>query len=113
MRVYGFTNETSEIMEIENTLEAEQTFVGGYIEVVRLTEELDLVCNEEGKNNGLKPTVAWIEEGRIIEIIAGNCFICRHNKEDFTSIQKKDVKLIKEKLKEIISIAGSNVYLRI
>ena len=31
-----------------NTLEALQAAVGGYIETVKLTTELTLVCNEEG-----------------------------------------------------------------
>ena len=34
--------------EIENTLEAEQKAVGGYIEVVPLDNERLLICNEEG-----------------------------------------------------------------
>lgn len=44
------------LIEIENILEAKQNIVGGYIEVVYLPSDNDvlLICNEEGKINGLK-----------------------------------------------------------
>lgn len=44
------------LIEIENTLKAKQKIVGGYIEVVYLQNDNDvlLICNEEGKINGLK-----------------------------------------------------------
>ncbi len=44
-------------IEIENTLEAKQKLVGGYIECTYLQNDPDVViiCNEEGKINGMKP----------------------------------------------------------
>lgn len=45
----------AEVREIENTLQAMQEIVEGFIEVVRLAEDLLLVVNEEGKINGMKP----------------------------------------------------------
>ena len=48
MKVYGYTKDKQGIMEIENSLKAEQAFVGGLIECTALTEEIDLICNEEG-----------------------------------------------------------------
>lgn len=48
MKVYGFTKDNQGVMEIENNLQAEQQFVGGLIECTALTEDIDLVCNEEG-----------------------------------------------------------------
>ena len=43
-------------IEIDNTLEAKQKIVGGYIECAYLPndEEVVIICNEEGKINGLK-----------------------------------------------------------
>lgn len=38
---------------IDNTLEALQKIVGGYIEVVTLAPDLALICNEEGRIYGL------------------------------------------------------------
>ena len=48
--------ELPEKIEIENTLEAKQLLVGGYIECVYLPndESVVLICNEEGKINGMK-----------------------------------------------------------
>ena len=37
----------------DNTLEAFQSIVGGYIEVVTLAPDLALICNEEGRIYGL------------------------------------------------------------
>ena len=39
--------------EIENTLEALQEYVGGYIETVTLARGICIVCNEEGRIKGL------------------------------------------------------------
>lgn len=113
MRVYGFKENEKGIMKMENSLKAEQAFVEGYIEVVCLTEEIDLVCNEEGKYNGLKENVAWLDEkGNILDIIFGNCFCCRHNEEgEFTNIQERDIETIETYLKKIIGIVGNTVVL--
>lgn len=44
-------------IEIDNTLEAKQKLVGGWIEQAFLPKDdgVVLICNEEGKNNGMKP----------------------------------------------------------
>ena len=57
MKIYGYTKEKQGFMEIENTLQAEQKFVGGLIECTALTEDIDLICNEEGWLIGLEPRV--------------------------------------------------------
>ena len=48
--------ELPEEIEIENTLEAKQHIVGGYIECVypENDDSVVFVCNEEGKINGMK-----------------------------------------------------------
>lgn len=45
--------EAPEIVEIENTLEALQKEVGGYIETLTLTQDAVIICNEEGRLHGL------------------------------------------------------------
>lgn len=85
------------------------------MDVLRLsfTEGLDLICNEEGMLIGLPPTIAWVEEGNLLEIIIGNCFVCRHTDEgDFTSIKESDIAVIQEKLKEVDIIINNTVYLK-
>ncbi len=44
-------------IEIDNTLEAKQKLVGGWIEqaFIPKDESIVLICNEEGKINGMKP----------------------------------------------------------
>jgi len=49
-------------IELDNTLEAMQKFVGGLIECITLSDtgsEVTLVCNDEGKLLGL-PTVSLL-----------------------------------------------------
>ena len=99
MKIYGYTKEKQGFMEIENTLEAEQKFVGGLIECTALTEDIDLVCNEEGWLIGLEPRVMIRE---LETIIAGDCFICRHDRQgNFKSIKDEDLELINSKVKPI------------
>lgn len=43
------------VSEIENELRRMQEVVGGYIETVRLTDGIRVVCNEEGLIWGLPP----------------------------------------------------------
>ena len=42
-------------VEMENTLQALQKAVGGYIETVRITSDACLICNEKGRLMGLEP----------------------------------------------------------
>ena len=99
MKVYGYTKEKQGFMEIENTLEAEQKFVGGLIECTAITEEIELICNEEGWLIGLEPRVMIRE---LETIIAGDCFICRHDRQgNFKSIRDEDLELINSKVKPI------------
>ena len=42
-----------EVAEIENTLPALQQVVGGYIETVTLATDCCIICNEEGRLEGL------------------------------------------------------------
>lgn len=42
------------VKDIENTLEAMQAEVGGYIETVRFLSDVSIVCNEEGRLKGME-----------------------------------------------------------
>lgn len=99
MRVLAFIGDTMAFVELENTLEAEQKFVGGLIEAVAITEEIDLICNEEFLLQRLEPRVA-IDMGELPPtIICGDCFICRHNRRgEFESIRDTDLKAISERV---------------
>ena len=73
--------------EIENTLEAEQKAVGGYIEVVPLDNGKLLICNEEGKLSGM-------QGNRRIgkDIIVGPFFIVGSDGDEFRSLTDEEVK---------------------
>ena len=100
MLVYGFTEKKEGFMEIEDSLEAKQKFVGGYIEKTALTDRIDLICNEDGHRLNLTPRVIFLENGKAINvIILGDCFVCRHDgRGKFASIKREDEKIIKERL---------------
>lgn len=100
------------IGEIENTLEAKQKYVGGLIQVVSLNSNVDIICNDEGKLQGLVPNRAFTDDEDILDIFVGNIFACRHDNEgNFTSIKDEDIPVIEAILKPIGGIIGSFVYL--
>ena len=93
--LYKRVGREPEVVEIENTLQAMQSLVGGFIEVIPY-DYYELVCNEEGKIMGLYPNV-----GFDYDVINGNFFIANDNYEtgDFASLTDKNIEKIKEDLK--------------
>lgn len=80
--------------EISSDLKAMQDVVGGYIEAVYPYDDpVALVCNEEGKLNGL-PLNRKIEE---YDIIAGTFFICGLSEDSFDSLSPDLIQKYKEK----------------
>ena len=79
--------------EIENTLEALQAYVDGYIEVVPLTKKICVICNDEGKLKDL-PVTAWLTaRGGItaLDALCGPLIICRTTDDgEFADIQPGD-----------------------
>lgn len=69
---------TPKIIEIEDTLEAKQAIVGGYIEQsMPFDDDVAIICNKEGKLDGLHLNRAiYDNDGTMIDIIAGTFFIC-------------------------------------
>lgn len=83
---------TAEIVTIPNNLAALQKFVGdGLIEAFYPWEEaVCLVCNEEGKLNGMQLNRAVYNDDRtMVDIIAGPAFICDCSGEDFGSLTEE------------------------
>ena len=74
--------------QIGNDLRSMQGAVGGYIQAVYPYEEpIAVVCNEEGKLDGLPLNRALRDpDGDIYDIIAGNFFIVRLGESDFTDL---------------------------
>ena len=90
--------------EIENTLEAEQKAVGGYIEVLPLDNEKLLICNEEGKLNGM-------QGNRRIgnDVIAGPFFIVGEGGDEFRSLTDEEVKASLKRFAEPEEISQEEV----
>lgn len=88
--------ELPEEIEFENTLEAKQHLVGGYIECLYPEDDTSVVfvCNEEGKINGMTLN-------RFIgyDIIAGPFLILGDDYEngDFKSLTNNQIKKYKER----------------
>lgn len=84
------------VTTIKNELSELQAVVGGYIEVLPFTseDEVCIVCNEEGKINGLPLNRGLSDpEGKLYEIIAGTMFIVGDDYEagEFVSLTDEQI----------------------
>lgn len=78
--------------ENENELQALQSFVSGYIEVVPLTKQLAVICNEEGHMQELPKTVWLSKRGSLspVGVLRGPLLVCRMTGDgEFTDIDLK------------------------
>lgn len=98
--------------EIENTLKAYQKYVSFdkdamNIEVVPFSENLLLICNENGKVFDYPANRAFFDEhGRMRDVIRGNVLVVRCAGEEFASIQESDISEIVRYLLPV-SLKGS------
>lgn len=76
------------IATITNTLASLQQIVGGYIEAVYpFDDPVAIICNEEGKINGLELNRALRDEsGRVYDILAATFLVVGLGTEDFASL---------------------------
>jgi len=100
--------EDAYITEIDNTLEAEQEIVGGYIECISPFSDMDvdLVCNEEGKLLGLMPNryLTTKDTKERFDLIAGTCFLVSFDDEgNFASLTDEQIEKIKSEYRVTIS----------
>ena len=84
-----YPGKTAQVIEIKDGLKGMQQFVGGFIEAVYpFSDPVAIVCNEEGKMNGMELNRAlYTEDGTMFDIVAGPMFVCGLGDEDFTSLQ--------------------------
>ena len=106
MKVLVLSNGELKEKEIQNTLEDLQKIVGGYIEIPFLSRDfnenkIDTIINEEGKFiEGLEPEIAIIKDGKILDIVYGNCIFASHDHEGNTiELNEEQKQIVKEELK--------------
>jgi hypothetical protein len=78
-----------EIIEIDNTLEALQQKVGGYIETVTFTADCCVICNEEGRLLGLPHNLDFLG----VDFV-GPVLVVGIDAEDFCSLPDEGVPLL-------------------
>lgn len=106
------------IATITNTLSSLHQIVGGYIEAVYpFDDPVAIICNEEGKINGLELNRALRDEnGKVYDILAGTFLIVGLGEEDFASLstehQEKYHKLF-EFPEVFLAASGSILAIRI
>lgn len=89
-----YPGKAATIVKIPNTLEAKQEYVGGNIEAAYFWDApVAVVCNEEGKLNGLEPCRAIFDDGgNILDIIVGPFLVCGLGDEGFVSLTQEQQK---------------------
>ena len=96
-------NKYPKMIEIEDTLEAMQSVVGGDIEeYMPFDDEIAIICNEESKYNGMKPNRAvYADDKELMDIIFGQFFVCYApiESENFQSLPPDLAKKYEEKFK--------------
>lgn len=83
----------SRITEIGTSLGELQKVVGGLIECYYpFPEEVCIVCNDDGKFNGMEPCRAIRDEdGKMMDIIFGSFFVCSCETENFGSLSEEQL----------------------
>ena len=93
------TNCCQQTTDMPNTLEALQNAVGGSIQMVPLTIELCVVCNEEGKVLGLPP-VAVVP--MLQDILFGPLVICRTDEQgELIDVEDDDLYMLSKYLQPV------------
>lgn len=92
----------AEICDIDGSLESMQEVVGGYIECLNPWKtRITLVCNEEGKINGLQPNRVIYYGFEAVDIIFGTFFFCRTEGEELTSLTDGEAEFIQGVFSEV------------
>lgn len=97
--IYKEPGKEAKIINVGKDLKSQQEIVGGLIETVPFTENTILVCNEEGKLDGLLPNIRY---GKF-DAIVGNFFIIGDDEEncDFRSLTEEEIDECMEKIDEL------------
>lgn len=93
------------LAEVDNTLDAEQRYVNydephGLITVLSITDEIDVIANDEGKIRNFPINRFLVsDDGIVLDMLVGNIMCVRHNSDgEFTSIREEDISVIESHL---------------
>lgn len=105
--------ERPETVELDESLETLQKAVGGYIECVYPWEDsAALICNEEGKINGLALNRAVREGDAVTDIIAGTFIVAGLDGDGFGSLTESQIERYSRMFKDpeiFFRIPGSGI----
>lgn len=119
MKVLVLSNGKLKEQNIGTELEDLQKIVGGYIEIPFLSHkffehEIDMIINEEGKLiGGMNPEIAIVneEQGRILDIVYGNCIFASHDEEGNTiGLTEEQIEIVNNELETIIELMNKNTF---
>lgn len=79
--IYKVPGKEAEVRDIENTLEALQRLVGGYIEHYTFISGVGMIMNEEGKLMDMDPNFRYGHD-----MVVGPAIFVGEGGEDFTDI---------------------------
>ena len=89
--------EDFKVESIDNTLEAFQKFVGGYIEVLNMGSGIVAIMNEEGKLKDMKANLPIHRNGILADILHGDImFAGTDGSGDMDSISDEQVEMVKQ-----------------
>ena len=91
----------AKVVEMGTELPDLQRAVDGLIETFYpFDEPVCIVCNDEGKYNGMKPNRAvYDNDGQMMDVIFGPFFICDCSGEDFASLSQEQIDKYMEQFK--------------
>ena len=94
--VYKKAGYAGKLMEIDNELDVYNKLVGGWIETFRLTDDILIVLNEEGKINKLPHNFSIPCHGGYYEHIVGDVVIVSLDESDFAGLKEEHIEFLQE-----------------
>lgn len=106
--IFKEPNKEPVVMQIENSLEAEQSIIKGDIQKLDIGDNVCIVCDEEGKLKGKEPNIKHKTYGTIV----GNIFIIGENTRtnQFVSLTERQVEKYIKELKDMAIKNNIKIY---
>ena len=89
--IYKEPGKEPRTMIVPNTLKMLQDLVGGYIETLKIADNVVMIFNEEGKLLDLAPNFFF---GAIGDVILGPVVFCEEDGEEFSSLSDNVIELL-------------------